>query len=65
MELRTRTSLGNMVALIAILAGSCIAYAQSLDPHRLYKERCAKCHTIHAGDFIHESLIRSGGKIIG
>lgn len=65
MELRTRASLGGMVALIAFLAGPCIAYAQSLDPHRLYEQRCAKCHAPHAGDFVHDSLVHSGGKVIG
>jgi len=54
-----------MIALIAILAGPCIAYAQSLDPHRLYEERCAKCHAPHAGDFVHDSLVPTGGKVIG
>lgn len=65
MEIRTRTSLGIMVALIATLAGPCFAYAQGLDPHRLYEERCAKCHAPHAGDFVHDSLVHSGGKVIG
>ena len=65
MELRTRIPLGGMVALIAFLAGPCIAYAQSLDPHRLYEERCAKCHAPHAGDFVHDSLVHSDGKVVG
>ncbi len=65
MEIRTRASLGSLVALVTILAGPCIAYAQSLDPHRLYEERCARCHAPHAGEFVHDSLVNSGGKVIG
>ena len=39
--------------------------AQSIDPHRLYEERCARCHVPHAGDLVHNDLFQSGGKIIG
>ena len=41
------------------------AFAQTIDPHQLYERRCGGCHTPHAGSFVHESLIRSEGRILG
>ena len=48
-----------------ILVASANTFAQGIDPHRLYEDRCAGCHDFHAGDFVHNSLVLSDGKIIG
>ena len=53
--------------ILFVLTGSTSvgAWAQTIDPHELYEQRCGGCHTPHAGDFVHESLVRSNGSIIG
>jgi cytochrome c5 len=33
--------------------------AQTLDPHAMFEDRCARCHGGHAGDLARESLILS------
>ena len=47
------------------MAGSPALYAQTLDPHALYERSCARCHAPHAGDFVPESLVRLGDRIVG
>lgn len=51
--------------LFALAAENNVAFGQAIDPHRLYEQRCSGCHAEHAGDFVHEKLIRSDGDIIG
>ncbi len=41
------------------------ASAQSSDPHELYEQRCAGCHSEHAGEFVQESILREGESLIG
>ncbi len=55
-----------MICMVAILAGSiAVAAAQTIDPHRLYEQRCGGCHTPHAGDFVRGTLVMSDGKLLG
>lgn len=49
--------------LLLFLGGS--AYAQTIDPHRVYEEKCSGCHSAHAGDFVWESLTVSDGELAG
>lgn len=51
------------LSLLVVPAGS--AFTQAIDPHELYEQQCGGCHTPHAGDFVHESLIKSEGRILG
>ena len=51
--------------LILLGGGRNVAEAQTIDPHQLYEEKCARCHAPHAGDFVHESLILSGENVLG
>ena len=52
--------------LVMILAsGTAAAFAQSIDPHRIYEQNCSCCHAPHAGDFVHETLVYSDNRIIG
>lgn len=39
--------------------------AQTIDPHRVYEQRCARCHTDHAGAFARESLRQDEDRIVG
>ena len=47
-----------------MLTGFSPVFAQAADPHLLYEQRCAGCHTPHAGEFVHDNLIRSDNKVI-
>lgn len=51
--------------LAAALVTATPTSAQQLDPHQLYEEKCAGCHQPHAGEFVHEKLLGSDGKIQG
>lgn len=52
--------------VLAVLAGmTAVAGAQSIDPHKLYEQRCGSCHARHAGDFVHDALVQSEGSVIG
>jgi len=53
------------LCLAAILISTTGAAAQSDDPHRIYEQRCAGCHTPHAGDFAQESLLEQDGRLLG
>lgn len=44
---------------------SSTAHGQAIDPHRLYEQRCARCHEPHAGDFARKGLKRVDGRIVG
>ncbi len=48
--------------LIAAVPG--IVAAQASDPHRIYGQRCTRCHAGHAGDFARDSLEERGGQIV-
>lgn len=55
-----------VLCVVMILAiGMTGAFAQSLDPHRLYEQRCSGCHAPHAGDFVDETLVHSDDRIVG
>ena len=41
------------------------ALAQTIDPHRLYEQRCSGCHAPHGGGFVRDSLVFSDGKLLG
>jgi hypothetical protein len=47
------------------MAGSPALQAQDLDAHALYERSCARCHAPHAGDFVPQSLVRRGDRIVG
>lgn len=52
--------------LLALLHIACpSARAETIDPHALYEQRCARCHAPHAGDFAHDNLARRGDTIVG
>jgi cytochrome c5 len=53
------------LCVLHILAGIANVAAQTIDPHKLYEKRCARCHAPHAGDFVHESLVQSGDEVKG
>lgn len=61
----SRSFIALCVLVVVTGSSSAGALAQTIDPHQLYEQRCGGCHTPHAGDFVHESLIRSNGSIIG
>jgi len=56
-----------VLCILVVLTGgySGGAHSQTIDPHELYEQQCGRCHTPHAGAFVHESLIRSEGRIVG
>lgn len=45
---------GGLSACLAVW--SVCGEAQSLDPHVIYEQKCAACHTPHAGEFVESSL---------
>ncbi len=56
--------------LIALALGAMVcfenaAFAQSHDPHRLYEQRCTRCHEAHAGPFVANNLILRDGQAVG
>lgn len=53
------------LALAFLSNGSAASYGQTLDPHVLYEERCAGCHTPHAGDFVPDNLVWRDDQIVG
>ena len=54
-----------LAALLMTAMGQSAVQAQTIDPHRVYEERCARCHSAHAGNFAWESLRRDDGRIVG
>lgn len=40
------------------------AGAQTLDPHKLYEDKCARCHQPHASSLVREHLMLEEGKVI-
>ncbi|KAB2920750.1 MAG: hypothetical protein F9K29_00290 [Hyphomicrobiaceae bacterium] len=53
-----------LLSLLAALGLLSTAAAQTIDPHRVYEERCAKCHAPHAADFAREAMEAKDGKIV-
>lgn len=51
--------------LAGLLAGTDAAVGQETDPHRIYEEKCARCHEAHAGDFVHNNLDLQDGLVVG
>ncbi|GGH23909.1 hypothetical protein [Cribrihabitans marinus] len=41
------------------------ATAQQVDPHVVYEQKCAACHTPHAGEFVADSLVATNGGLAG
>lgn len=54
-----------LLLLIVFAIGQNRAAAQAIDPHLLYEQKCSRCHAPHAGDFVHDSLLLSGDKLLG
>lgn len=40
------------------------AFAQSVDPHQLYEQRCATCHQPHARELVQETLVLRDGNVV-
>ncbi len=53
-----------IASLLAVVCWASAAFAQAIDPHRVYEERCAKCHAPHAADLAHELLEAKDGKVV-
>lgn len=47
-----------MLALAA--AGAFSGAAQTIDPHALYEQKCARCHTPHARELVQRKLTQEG-----
>lgn len=59
-------SLLAIFGLVVLAQGDIVAaFAQTNDPHKLYEQRCGRCHAEHAGDFVGSSLKYSKGEIFG
>lgn len=55
-----------VLCVLAVLAQCGMdATAGTLDPHRIYEQRCAGCHGPHAGDFVSENLDAVGDRLYG
>ena len=53
-------------AFVATSALSGSAFAQVVDPHAVYEERCARCHAEHSGDFSRKTMIAGpDGELVG
>jgi hypothetical protein len=54
-----------LIVLVTLAGGLAGAFARTIDPHRIYEENCGDCHAPHAGNFVHDNLVHSDGKILG
>ena len=63
----TATQTGLLISVLLSFKLSIVtcAIAETIDPHRLYEDRCSGCHAAHAGDFVHGSIDYSSGGGIG
>jgi hypothetical protein len=52
-----------LVALVLVAAGS--AAADSIDPHQVYEQKCARCHEDHARAFADTHLLLRNDRVIG
>lgn len=50
---------------ILLIARQRSAGADTIDPHKLYEQKCAGCHEPHAADFAKVGLKAAGDKIVG
>lgn len=50
---------------LTIVTLTATAQAETIDPHRLYGQKCARCHGSDASDFARRGLRRVGGQIVG
>ena len=51
-----------LLLLLAVRLHS--AAAQTIDPHRLYEQKCSGCHEPHAGDFAKAALRVQVGAVV-
>ena len=65
--MRTATQTGLLISVLLSFKLSIVtcAIAETIDPHRLYEDRCSGCHASHAGDFVHGSIDYSSDGGIG
>jgi hypothetical protein len=56
---------GMLAVLGVAIAIAPRASSQTIDPHRVYEQKCAQCHEPHAGEFVRNKLIRSGEELFG
>lgn len=49
---------------MAIDYGAASASAETIDPHRLYEQRCASCHAPHASELARGALELRDGKLV-
>ncbi len=54
-----------VIGLLALTYWICPASAQQVDPHTLYEQNCAGCHTLHAGEFVYENLDLIDNTLVG
>ena len=62
--MNTKFAVAALLALQSI-AGGGVATAQTSDPHRAYEEKCARCHTPHAGEFARRNIDAVGNALLG
>jgi hypothetical protein len=60
-----RLRAGVLCVLAVLTGGLASAFAQTVDSHRLYEQRCAGCHAPHAGDFVRDNLVLSDDMLVG
>lgn len=60
-----RLTAGVLYVLAFLTGGLASAFAQTVDPHQLYEQRCSGCHAPHAGDFVRDNLVLSGDRLVG
>lgn len=54
-----------MWLLAGLLAGLGSAVGQTIDPHTIYEDKCARCHETHGGDFVRNNLELRDGQVVG
>lgn len=54
-----------LTVCFCLCAQGLTALAQETDPHRIYEQNCGGCHAAHAGDFVFDSLVQSGDRLVG
>jgi hypothetical protein len=53
------------VLTVFMLVSMALSAALAEEPHNLFEQRCARCHSSHAGIFVRDSLEYRQGKVIG
>lgn len=54
-----------MCLLAGLLTGLGSAVGQTIDPHTIYEDKCARCHEDHGGDFVRNNLEFKDGQAVG